>query len=127
MSGERARRRIPAILVSLLLFLGVGGGLGAASSSSPDARPLTAAVAATAPFAGVSPAAEHGRHAPRLGEHRQTGKTPLRAAGPEGASVAAGLPVWWRGPHRASSRTPAGDLPARGGRAPPVLSSYASA
>lgn len=127
MSGERARRRIPAILVSLLLFLGAGGGLGAASSSSPDARHLTATVAATAPLTGAAPAAEHGRHAPRLGEHRPAGKTPLRASGPAGVSMAAGLPVWWRGPHRASSRAPAGDRPTRGGRAPPVLSSSASA
>ncbi|WP_345364440.1 hypothetical protein [Actinoallomurus liliacearum] len=125
-SGERARRRVPAILVSLLLLLGVGGGLGAAASSQGADR-LTAAVAATAPSAGAAPAAEHGRHLPRLDEHRQVGKTPLRAVGPEGISASAGLPVWWRGPHRTSSRTPAGDRSTRRGRAPPVLLPYASA
>ncbi|MEV0398686.1 hypothetical protein [Actinoallomurus sp. NPDC050550] len=119
MSGERMRRWLPAIFVSLLLLLGSGHVFDATSASSSDAVPLTSTVAA-APAAGVAGAAEHGRHQPRLGEHRQAGKAPLRAADPKGTSISAGRPVWWRGPHRASSRRPSADRPARGGRAPPV-------
>ncbi|GAB3968973.1 hypothetical protein GCM10029978_039400 [Actinoallomurus acanthiterrae] len=117
--GERVRRLVPAILVSLLLLLGSGHVLDATSSSAPGAAPLTSTVAAV-PAAGAAGAAEHGRHQPRLGEHRQADKAPLRAADPKGTSISAGRPVWWRGPHRASSRKPSGDRPARGGRAPPI-------
>ncbi|GAA4627441.1 hypothetical protein GCM10023196_039660 [Actinoallomurus vinaceus] len=126
MSGERMRRWVPAVLVSLLLLLGAGRVFDGTSASSPGVHPLTSTVAA-APATGAAGAAEHGRHQPRLGEHRQADKAPLRAADPKGTSIAAGLPVWWRGPHRASSRTPSGDRPARGGRAPPISVLSASA
>src|SRR3954470_6896747 len=104
------RRWVPAILVSLVLLLGTGRVFDATSASSPGADPLTSTVA-TAPAMGAAGAAEHGRHQPRLGEHRQADKAPLRAVGPKGTSISAGLPVWWRGPHQASSRTPSGDRP----------------
>jgi hypothetical protein len=113
-AADRTRRSpLACLLVALVLTLGLGGAARSGVAAG-DGHPVVAAAAT-----GQGPQAVLDLHShPRLGEHRQPGKT----VGPLSTLVIALLLGYRRRSFRPRTAPPALGRPACGSRAPPRLS-----
>jgi hypothetical protein len=112
--GDRTRRRLPAVLVSLVLLLGLCAGV----DSSFSASGVRLAGSAPAAFPAIDTHSTPGTQ-PRASGHRHAGDTTPLAAAPPVAVRLRGPAFRWPGP-RGTVAGPASDGRfTRDSRAPP--------